>query len=243
MALPVPPYIQKAGIVDDQLLYEWDEWNVRKYYDLDPQDVWTRLQPLSLRAQIALSIAIGEWVCHRFSLVDADPRPWQFLEAAWAGVISPCYCRYTETDDDEWRGPARGPLNMTISIVNDALFHINEDPNAAARAVWMRSLARHVLPGTDAFDAWFDAILQRLVHSFPKPPPDQEDLFSRFPPGMGVPVPREAFDPARPYDPAQSPALLDAFLQTLDWRRNPSLFSPDEVRECDGFDGAPYRYA
>ena len=94
---------------------------------------------------MSLAIATGLWICERFRLVDSDRRPLQFLEAAWAGTISRSYCHYAEIDDDEWRSPARGPLGMTISIVNDAIFHINEDSKVAMRAVWMNSLARHVL--------------------------------------------------------------------------------------------------
>jgi hypothetical protein len=238
--LVIPAYVRSAGIANTQLTYLWDEWKVRGYYDIDPLDLSDRLDDLSLRSLMALSIATGLWVCERLRLVDSDPVPVQFLEAAWAGTVSRAYCRYTETDDDQWRGPARGPLNMTISIVNDAIFHIHEDPNVAMRAVWMNSLARHVLPRTDEFDSWFDAVVLRMQRHHRKP--DDDDLFSLLPPGMGNPVPPEAFDPQHPYDPTKNPSLVDAYLRGLDWQRNPFLCRPDEVAQSDELQGAPYRY-
>jgi hypothetical protein len=242
MALRTPGFIVAAGIDDDRLIYEWDEWRMRRYYDRDPQGLKDRLEVLSLRALVGVAIACGEWVVFRMSKVDSDPRPGQFLEAAWAGLVHHGYCRYIENDDEEWRSPARGPLDMTMSIVNDALFHLNEDPDAALRAVWMHSLATHVLPRRDAFDAWFAAVLPRLIQDHGRPGDDQQDLFSHSPPGMGSPVPRELFDPSLPYDPAQDAAHLDAFLRQLDPKSNPFLGEPAEVAQWDDFEGTPYRY-
>ena len=34
-------------------------------------------------------MAVGEWICQRFWLVDADPAPLQFLEAGWAEQMQP----------------------------------------------------------------------------------------------------------------------------------------------------------
>jgi len=242
MTLSIPDYIQSAGIVDRDLVFPWDEWNLRPYYDHDAKGWWKRLNALSIRAQLALTNASGEWVRHRFSSVDGDVRPLQMLEAAWAGVVSPGYIRMPEPEEEEWRGPARGPLYILMLIVTDAFNHLEMDSDGASRAVWMYNLAQHVLPRTDAYDAWFGEVVQRLERHHPKPGPTEEDLFSGLPPGMGVPVSREAFDPRLAYDPAQAPAQIDAFLQRLDWRQNPYLCPPNVMSQEGFFEGTPYRY-
>src|SRR5262249_21165348 len=106
MALSVPSHVQKAGIVDNNFTFPWDEWNLRPYYDHDANDLYARLEPLSIRSQLALTMAAGEWVLHRFSSAVKDAEPLQMLEAGWAGTISPVYVQLPEPDEEKWRGPA-----------------------------------------------------------------------------------------------------------------------------------------
>ena len=101
MSLSVPKYLQSAEIVDERLLYRWDEWNVRQYYDHDPLGLRERIAILSKRARYRATIAIGEWICHRFLRWSADQRPVQFLSCL-GRHDQPQLRRYTETDDDEW---------------------------------------------------------------------------------------------------------------------------------------------
>jgi hypothetical protein len=237
----VPGYIHAAGIVDDVLRYAWDEWNIRSHWDLVEDALFVRLDALGNRAVTGLALATGQWVVHRYSALCSDPRPGQFLEAAWAGNIHLGYCEYTEQTTDEWRGVIRGPLNIVVLIANDALFCLHDDPHAATRACWMRALARHVLPDTAAFEAWFEACLARLEQHYPKAEAlAREGLFVPYP-GMGPPVPVEAFDPSRAWDPAQAPQLLDQFLQRLDPAANPFLRPAAELVGAEGI-VTPYRY-
>jgi hypothetical protein len=245
MALaPLPPIVA-AAIADDRLLYSWDEWNVRDHYDFPDDALFKRLDgAVSGRGAIALTIAAGEWVCERFSKVNADSTPLQYLEAAWAGQVDSAYCEYTETDDDEWRGVVRAPLAMVITIANDALFCLDEDPVAASRAVWMTNLARHLLPSRDAFESWLDAVLVRLAQHHPPPPDDpdaDEDPFASAV-SLGHPVARELFDTTRPFDKADEDRLINAFLQRLDPSRNPFLHPVAWVADTEEFSGTPYQY-
>jgi hypothetical protein len=242
MTLPVPDFIRAADIADRDLVFAWDEWDLLAYYDHDEHDVYERLSALSGRAELALTIASGEWVRHRFSLVDSDPAPLQMLEAAWAGVVSPEYIEMPEPEEEQWRGPARGPLYVLMLIVTDAFNHLEEDPDGASRAVWMHNLAKHVLPRADAYDAWFAEVVRRLEQHHPRNENEDDDLFSGLPPGMGAPVAREAFDPSLPYDPKADGARIDAFLRRLDWEANPYLRSPDAISEAGNFEGTPYQY-
>jgi len=242
--LQPPRFVQPAHAADGELLYPWDEWHVRDYYMFTDPDDFKRLDALTNKANTALTIAAGEWICVRFAPLDADPIPLQFLEAAWAGIIHPAYCEYTETVDDQWRGPVRAPLAVTIAIANDALFCLRDDPHVATRACWMRNLARHILSAPDRFDAWFDVCTERLARYHAKnndPGALVSSVFDDFP-AQGVPVPREALDPAYPYDPVEAPQLLDRFLRSLDVSANRFLRSPLELRDVDDLPGPPYRY-
>lgn len=233
--------MRDANIAADHARYPWDEWKVREYYTDVDERMFDRLDRLSSRATIGLSIACAEWICHRLSKLDSDPAPLQFLEAAWAGVVSSAYCVYTETNDDDWRGPVRGPLNMTIAIVNDALFCLSEDPHGATRACWMYNLAKHVLPDTDAFERWFETIVKRLEKYCPKPPEDEEDMFVEIA-GMGDPIPRDLFDPDLPPDSYRRVGAIDRYLNSLDPSRNPFLVPAADIQGVEGVGDPPYSY-
>jgi hypothetical protein len=240
--LTTPPYIPVATLATQTLTFAWDEWRVLGYYDRDLDVWWPRLKELTIGAQLGLTIATGEWTYHRFAAVNADTSPLLFLEAAWAGCVHPAYCKYFEADDDDWRGPVRNPLKMMMAIVNDGLFHMNEDPDVGVRAAWMFNLTQHVLPETSAFECWFSEVVDRLEQHFQRSNAAR-NLFAFGPPGLGLPVPRSAFDPARHYEPAHTTALIDRFLQGLYPAQNPFLNEPDVVAEADDFEGVPYRYA
>src|SRR5262245_50646922 len=98
-------------------------------------------------------------------------------------------------------------------------------------------------PGRIASTSGLASSSRDLRAHHPLPSPTAEQLFSQLPAGMGRPVPREALDPEAVYEPAQAPALLDAFLRSLDWVNNPFLRTASEVEDSDDFDGVPYRYA
>jgi hypothetical protein len=243
MVQPVPAYVRSDGVADELLRYAWDEWTIRKHWDIVEADLHQRIDQLTNRAGTALALATAEWICQRFSLLCWDPRPRQFLEAAWAGNIHRSYCEYTETVTDEWRGPIRGPLNIIILIANDALFCLHEDPHAATRACWMAALARHVLPSAarPRFEAWFEASIERLEAHYPRVLAlVSESVFEPFP-GMGTPVPAELFDLRADFDPAAAPGLLDQFLRSLDPTQNPYLHPASELAGIEDVP-IPYRY-
>jgi hypothetical protein len=217
---PLPPVLA-ANIADHRLLYDWDEWDVHQYFDFSDQALEQRLAEVSGRASIALSLAVGEWICHRYSLLSSDPAPMQYLEAAWAEQLLPEQCSPVETDDDEWRGLVRGPLSLVITIANDGLFCLDEDDDVPVRAVWMTNLARHLLPEPAAFEKWLAQVLDLLVQHHPKAGSEGESLpDDEF--HLGRPVARELFDTTNPYQPADEARLIAQFLQSVD-STNPYL--------------------
>lgn len=217
---PLAPVLA-APIADTQLLYAWDEWDVHQYFHFAVESLEERLVEVSGRGAVALTIATGEWICQRYAKLNTDPAALDYLEAAWAEQMQPGSAYYVETDDDDWRGLVRAPLSLVITIVNDALFCLDEDSNTAARASYMANLARHVLPSRDAFDAWLDAVLDRLALHHPASTAAAEsfddDAF-----GLGRPVARELFDTTRPFVPAQEKALVEQFVRGVD-PQNPFL--------------------
>jgi hypothetical protein len=243
--LPTPPHIRTSSIGSPTLQFPWDERQVRQYYWTVETHQFERLDALTNEANLALSLAVGEWVFHRFASVNTDSVPLQFLEAAWASMVHPAYCIYTETDNDQWRGPVRGPLAAAITIANDAIFCLRDDPHVATRVCWMCNLARHVLPATGEFDVWFDACVLRLerYHSklTEKRPAGRTGLFDD-PLIFTRPVPREACDPQQPYDPIQMTTLIDRFLTRLQPASNSFLRAAAELATVDDLPGPPYRY-
>lgn len=224
---PLPP-ILAANIVDDRLLYEWDEWDVHEYFDFPDEALEAQLMTVSRRASMALALAAGEWICHRYSGVSADPAPMQYLEAAWAEQMHLDTAAYVETDDDEWRGIVRGPLSLVITIANDALLCLDEDEETSIRAAWMTNLARHVLPNADAFERWLEAVIARLMQHHPRENEVIESMDGDVY-GTGRPIARELFDTGLPVDPPAEAALIEAFLRSVD-PQNPFLAKnvPDE---------------
>lgn len=241
MGLPIPSYIIEANIVTNVIHYHWDEWSVKDYFIEVDEDQFDRLDELSDAANLALAIGCGEWIYHRFSILTDDPDPKYYLEAAWAAIVYPGYCKYIETIDDEWRGPIRGPLNMMISILNDGIHCRDTDPHEATRACWMYNLAKHVLPHFEEFERWFDVCTIRFEAHHPWRE-DEDDIWEEGPP-FGLPVPREALDPSLSYDPENAPELIDRFLGSLNPGQNPFLPGPNDVLEVPGFKGTLYQYS
>jgi hypothetical protein len=241
--LDTPPHIARSGIAAHPLSYAWDEWAIKSYYWDVSQSLFDRLNALSDDASMSLALAVGEWVVHRFDAFSKDAEPLQFLEAAWAGTVHPYHCVYTETVDDEWRGPVRGPLAITITIANDGLFCRDADPEVATRACWMHRLATHVLADPAPFDVWFEACVQRLERFYPRIAAAEPESFFGLNLASHQPVPREAFDLSQNFDPARAPQLVDNFLRSLDPSANPSLRPADQLQDLPEFPGTPYRYA
>lgn len=254
MSLLQPRYIAAARIADAHADYPWDEWNVKDAYLPPDEELLERYGDLTHRAQVAMTVATAEWIVFRFNNLSSDPMPMQYLEAAWAANVDLAYGTYIETDDDDWRGPVRGPLNVAISIVVDALFCADQTDDPAENPAWMSKLAERVLPehAQASFKAWRLACLERLEKYYSDPLADEsldadddldeiDDLFAERTDQGGPPVPREAFDPTFDFKPERVTQLIGDYLAALDPSKNEFLQSADQMRE-QGFVGTPYTY-
>lgn len=232
IVLTKPRHIAEANIADPRTCYLWDEWNVTAAYQPADKERTALFARFSHRANVGICIAIAEWIVWRFEGLDNDPMPLQYLEAAWAANVHLAYAKYIETDDDQWRGAVRGPINIAMSIVIDLLWEDGVIPGE--HASWMDNLARLVLSNQEPYEAWLKACANRL-NKLELPELEQDDYV------LGDVVPRELFDTNRPFNPNQTITLVDGFLRALDFSDNPYLRSPDEMLKRGDFSGKPYR--
>jgi len=217
MTLKSPTFVPIAAISSLQIAHRWDDYDP---YPLLPDpclDTEDRLSKLSDRAIVAFAIGCAEWVVYRFSELSDDPRPLQFVEACWAAEMSEVYATPDESEDEEWEGPIRGPIDLALMTVLNT-FYAFEDDNAEDDAAFAELVALHVLPDTTSFLAWRDAVLDRLRATFPRK--------KRKP--LGDPVPREMLDPTLSFDDGQRVELVKAFLTRLPKTSNPFLARTEE---------------
>ncbi len=99
------------------------------------------------------------------------------------------------------------------------------------------------------FLSWVDFAVKTAAKLDPAPRksrPDvddfdsEEEFLKALRPYFGKALPREAFDPDSGYKPGQREECLARFLAGLDWKANPFLRSPDEMKRL-GFKGTPYK--
>jgi hypothetical protein len=213
MSLAWPEYIP-SDIGVTPVSHQWDDWN--PYSVLGDVDPFTEKALLSVTNRAALAFAIGcaEWVLCRFSQVSEDPRPSLFVEACWAYEMSSDYACPPESNESEWKGEIRGPIDLALMTILNTAYAI--DDNAThVDAAFAERLPLHVLPVPyqKLFTEWRDAVIARFQHLYPRT--------ERY--EMGAPVPREALNPDFQLDVASGEKLVKGFLEVIDTMRNPFL--------------------
>ena len=107
----------------------------------------------------------------------------------------------------------------------------------------------YILPNPELkkFEAWLYAVSDRLDEIASRPhstvlPKEQYSGKSRsgdIRDCHGVAFPPDVLDVRSPFDMEMRAELSSVFLRSLDWKKNPLLASPDQLREA-GFTGEPY---
>lgn len=231
---PIHIVFAKPPIADNTLTFPWDEWDVKKAYQPADGKLMDRLDAISYRGNVGLTLAIAEWIYWRFEAVSDDPTLIEYIEAAWAQNTGLARCAYLEPNVEEWRGIVRGPQLIAWMIAIEVSFDYKDVLKwLGGHASWMSNLAEHVLTDPAPFLAWREACIERLEEHFPAVEDDPDDLFEELD-LRGDPVPRELFDIARPYDPSEAEALCQQLVDNADWETNPFLFPlGDEDEEDD----------
>lgn len=235
MILQIPHYIGRLGIADTPILHKWDDQKPREHYLGNDAKLMHQFEKIATRGQIALSAGMAEWIAWRLGKHSRDETLFQVIQAVWASGVDWRYVGNLKTHRqkmkwEDWTGPVRGPLCATYHILQTICF---DAPRGMAIEPWMvplSNLAIYLLVDSKAFKAWRRSVLERLAKDHPptKKSPD------------GVPVPREAIDPEFPYKPEMAGELVAKFLATLDFKANPYLQTPEEMKNA-GFSGTPYK--
>lgn len=236
--LPIPDDIRAARIADVDIRYPWDEWKVTETYRPGTQEVFARMEDLTHRANVAMLCAMLEWLVWRYAAVEDDEEPHDFVEAAWASVVHTAYATYVEFEDDDWRGPVRGPLRMGMAIAVDLIWGVST-AERGRHCAWMDQLLMRVLTDPGAYLAWRDRCMDELCQRYGEEPAD--DLVFADEQPIGDWVPRELFFGPAPPAPGQVRALMQRFVATLDHRSNPFLQEPADMLEFPDYHGTPYQ--
>jgi hypothetical protein len=232
MAISKAAYIDRSDIQDRTLRYRWDDWNFDDAEEPVDPELLQQLQKLSLRANIAFAVATTEWMVFRFERMLDDPLPFDYLEAAWAQIVDPHYALewWDPLRDEEWVGPVKGPIREAVAWVINIMRDVDETKeHPAEMGASLSKLTEHVLSDAAPYLAWRERALQRLQRFYPFDPADP----------LGDVVPREALDPALPFQPEQTESLVNRFLAGLNVEENDFLQPPEDMLE-EGFEGTPY---
>lgn len=243
MAYTVSPYIAETLMNHPLVHFVWDDTRVDEDFLFEPDNFLKQMSSVSLRAKIAVGIAMYEWVVYRFSSVSDDVVPYQILEASWCANVRREYMEYFELDREEWLGPIRGPLWCGMTWLTPMIFFSDDNPDEWESGLsFLSCLAVHVLPPSSGFEDWLNNVAVRMHRFYPSSPEDPfEDLFGeKEEERRGPLVPREVLDPHFEFQPDMTDGLIDQFLRKVDYQSNPFLKSPELMLE-EGFVGTPYQ--
>lgn len=227
-SLRPPSHIVAAGLAVPTIRYVWRDWQEVAIYRTSEADdaLLERLDELPYRALLGLTIAAAEWIVYRYEGLADIGMHLQYIEAAWATTVDDRYLRTWDPDEDECSGPLHGPLAYAMVIVQDAVHASAMESEAGLPVVYVSNLAQRVLPAFEPFKAWRDGAIERLLALALR---DWHDT-------LGEVVPREFFDAAEGFVPAQREALVRRFMHGLDTQVNPWLHTSEEL-ELQHFDG------
>jgi hypothetical protein len=256
-----PDYLLRKKINHIPVTYQWDQWSATGALRSDDQRVHAELAAISLRGSLALSAAMGEWACSRFSRVipgsdlETHLELSKLVDAVWAAMFD---LRYVRKEllvfDQDMNDPVRGPIQEVKNLLRKILETYEEVDYGIVRHVSaLASLIRYVTPGSKAFQVWFKCAVENLPALSQ---PSVADVARSRPAVLnqaasqaieiwGSLVPREAFDPDFELTKNNPDELLTNLLPLIksSEKEYPNRFlrSRSELIAL-GLSGEPYRY-
>lgn len=225
MNRPAPPLLTGTDLCTSQPPgYEWDDWD--PYSQLGDPDQRTQalLRAVSGRAKLAFAIGCTEWIVGRLDAqLGMDRSPWHFIEACWAFEMSDDYALPPESDESQWQGIVRAPVDLALMTILNTSIGI-EDDNAEVDAAFAAQIALHVQCDRGPFLTWRRLALHRLRRLYPAAEGEP----------MGEPVPREAVQFPSRFDPRTAAADIKNFLAAVHVGSNPFLIACDDPVADDG---------
>jgi len=226
--------LHAANIQDRVIRYRWDDWDIERAEEPIDREFYKRLQSLSQRANVALTIATAEWIVQRFAQIADVTLSLQYVEAAWVQVVDFRYGTVPwddYTNEHAWSGPVFRPIWTAMYRIQFALEVAKDDEEPELRAAWVTNLASYVLTDPTPYRIWLEAVMVRLESLYPRDPSET----------LGEVVPRVALDPEQSFTIEMTEPLINRFLADIDIRTNPFLASPESL-VTNGFDGTPYQF-
>lgn len=193
--------------------FPWDEWRIIDAYGLYTTDYEDRLDALSDAANLALAIALGEWVVAGLGNFDPAQEARDAVQACWATFSETHFPVYWESDDDEWMGPHRQMLAMTFTMLNDAIFCLHESTVVGMRTDWILMYCQMLYKEQPVFVEWLDRSIAALAQVRPDTPPDYDAGVMNPRLVYTPPVSRRFFDLDRGYDRVREARDANAFAQ------------------------------
>jgi len=248
MALACPDYVKQAGVIGVPPAYAWNNDVALKLYAAKDQNarLYRAVDASSFKAKMSTLAIVTEWIICRFEgladLTDAKLR----VEAAWAAAIHPAYAKslgFKMTKDPNFHNaaPVEGPVEIALAVLGRGHDRYTAGSIYLAEMVVKQAvLARYLMPGPKAFDAWLSDALKRAAALFPRTT-EYDTSTGIYDATAEKPVPREFFDTAFQWSEAAAAKAIRDFLATLHPQSNPYLRSPDEMTAA-GFPGKPYSF-
>jgi hypothetical protein len=206
------PFIPETAIYTTPPTYAWDEYD--PYSVLADRDRTTEgsLEKLTDRAQVAYALGCAEWVVFTLLPLIEDDRPLQLLEAFWAFQMSDYYALPDELIEEEWQGPIRGPIDLSLVTVRNTVI-LAEEGNSQIHAAFSELIPLYVLCDPAPFFTWRTHALEIL-----------QRFASNATTQRGDPIPRELIMNLPGMQP-QLPAgeWMNRFLASVDPAQNPFL--------------------
>jgi hypothetical protein len=227
-----PPYIAEANLPGTPPDYVWND-EVEEEVMFHQPRIANRIGRMSDRAALAFSLGAIEWTLWRLRTELPDDRPFQFLDAAYGGLVDWLYLKSFDlpTWEEEFDRAVGGPLAASFWLLQEAFTEARRGRPFIHMPVSISEVALRVCGRPDAFKAWRRTVIERLVETDPM----------NLPAPTGRPVPRDILDPSYVPSPSADSERIGAYLAGLDWRTNPFLRPPDVMR-ADGFEGVPYAW-
>ncbi|MCI0561094.1 MAG: hypothetical protein MN733_21625 [Nitrososphaera sp.] len=210
--LSPPKFIPLDKFQLSPISYVWDDWNPYSILgNVNAETEYTLMQ-VSDRACIAFAISCAEWVVFRLQAMLNDARALQFIEACWAFEMSEKYRCPPESNEMEWKGTVRAPVDLALMTILNTIY-ATEDESAHIEAAFSELIPLHVLPDQEPFRSWSEETLTRLTSFYPRVSGTS----------FNEPVPREAMDPRFQITLAETAGYVSAFLSQESLSSNPFL--------------------
>ncbi len=251
MMEPTPSHLTRLLAGPPPVQHTWELGDDMVAMGKETPALLKNLGSLSFRALIGLQAALHEWMAARFQEAGND-APWSaVIDAMWAASVD---ARYLDPDAmvlPDAVGPVAGPSRASKLLSKKIMRQLPLAEFGVVRYVIESAhLVRYVLPDSQAFQAWFKAVVSRL-QTLSEPSArqagalDLADIKRAWadvsPDVFGTPLPREAYDLSVDLSTVDQTALIDAMLQRIAATPNPYLRSAADLQRA-GFTGRPYRY-